>query len=96
MLQRAHVTLLARVTVEALVKVQLEAVKAELRETTERCHLIEKRNGALTEELKTAKSTGWEAAQDAQSRAANVAELSAQQDELRQRVEFYQKRLAER
>lgn len=81
---------------EALVQVQFEALKAELREVTERCHLIDKRNGALTEELKAAKSTGWEARQDADSRAANVAELSAEKDELRQRVEFYQKRLSER
>lgn len=57
---------------------------------------MEKRNGALTSELKAAKSAGWEATQDAESKAANVAELQAQHEELRQRVDFYQKRLAER
>lgn len=74
----------------------MEGLRAELREANDRCQLIQKRNEGLSEELKAAKSTGWEAVQDAESKAANMAELSAQQDELRQRVDFYQKRLSER
>eukprot|EP00892_Ulva_mutabilis_P008432 jgi/Ulvmu1/5961/UM026_0084.1 len=77
-------------------KDEMADVKAELREANERCRLLAERSGALANELKTAKSAGWEAAQDAESKAANVAELQGQQAELRQRVEFYQMRLAER
>lgn len=74
----------------------MDTMKAEIREVNERCQLIQKRNDALSAELQNAKSSGWEAVQKAESNAANVAELSSQKDELRQRLEFCQKRLAER
>jgi Tfp pilus assembly protein PilN len=74
----------------------MREAQADLGMVQERCQMLERRNEALTRELQGVKASGWSAVRDAEDKTVTISEMRAQQQELEQRIGFYQQRLSER